>query len=204
MLKGNKMNDINIFDKYPLGEEFYNPDRFGIERVEAHIAGKWLTSNSDWYGIISVPVLPDIKYYKRKHNHYSLWGKYGYNNSNKNDGKNILIAGNWPESYFVYCINGTYGLREILFINELKLDTIGSNLQMIRSKISNQALLVYGYESNSIDDYGFELAYSISLARQYLNAEDGYYKNKVNDKEFVKVARYLVYKLESVEEDNIE
>jgi hypothetical protein len=192
------MESLDIFNKYPLESEWYNSDNFRIEKIKSHIVGKWMGSARDWFGILSVPILPDINYYKKERNKYSIWGKYGVNN--KNDGNHILIAGDWPETYFVHCINSGYGVSEIYSLSDMLIDNISKNLWPIKSKIKNHILFVYGYESDEIDSPGFEIAYTPMLERQYFNSYDGHYKNNLENKEFIKVARYVHNKVEYEEE----
>jgi hypothetical protein len=181
---------MDHFEKYPIGELVYNKSRYSIEKIVTHIQGKWITSNDDWFGILTVPVTPDLKFMKDKRNGYfSLWGKDGVY-GDKNDGKHTLVNGEWPETYYVHCINGSYS-NDLTLVKELYLITINRYTHLISS--DNEGLLVYSYKSDQIDDPGFSLAYTVGLERVYQNYDWEPSKNTRVNKEFFKVASKLYY-----------
>lgn len=185
------MDNQYYFNKYPVDKEFYNSQNYCVEKVKAHILGKWHGSNDDWCGILTVPVVTDLSYFQKGIGCRAMWGKNSKYGENKDDGKHTLIAGEWPDAYFVYCANVHYSGQDYLWnLDELVTDYMSPHTEIIRSK-NGTGLLVYSFESSNEEEYEFEMAYSIDLGRIYFNSNP---RNSNDKKEFIKVARYVVWR----------
>ena len=107
------------FNQWPLGTEVYLPLECVIARVVAHVESTWLGKGGPWYGLLSVPVIPD------------KWdGLLPYTPDDPAARDKTVIAGEMPAQFDIHCLNGG-GRPEIVKLTEFKIALTHRNLTVL-------------------------------------------------------------------------
>lgn len=186
------MRDNFAFGRVPLGTEIYDPRSMSIQTVAAHIEGVWAGGNSPWYGALSVPKLPDLEWWMtgEERNKYHLWGTGRGVYDKKKDC--TLLAGEWPELYFVHCLNGGSG-SSFALLSDIRIRELYGHLHLIRMPFGTAQNLLWNYiEGDS--SVGESDTTTAAMADLTFCAIDGYDDEEPNSTKFMLVADYLMNK----------
>lgn len=185
------MNRDYYFNRWPLGTELYDCLKKRVEVVATHLEGTWAGSARPWYGIATVPKIPDLEWWLQRRETASHLHTIREHEEALRPRE--VLSGTLPDQYFIHCLNGG-GPLSICVVDSVKVSNLTEELFIIKTPVRlGQLLYTYisgTYSHDEPPEEDWEAAANLDLSSIYFDFDDRPDVD-VDARYVLQVARYL-------------